>query len=153
MDSDRKDTTRKESIVIAKQLSIVALCGLVAACATDAASDNDAFATLMVEPDRVSAGGQITLTLTNRSDRQLGYNLCPVAIERRDGDEWELRPEQPAEACTMELRILQPGSEDTFQHTVPTTIPAGTYRFRAQVEWPLGDEQVNIASETFEVEE
>lgn len=140
--------------MIAKRLGIIgALLCLLAACATDAASDNDTFASLTVEPDRVSAGGQITLTLRNRSDRQLGYNLCPVAIERRDGDEWELRQEQPAEACTMELRILDPGAEDTFQHTMPATLPAGTYRFRAQVEWPLGDEQVNIASETFEVEE
>ncbi len=145
-------------------ISIAFLCIPVAACGTNdgrdngespapdpASARNDDFAHIAVNPDRVTGGGRITLTLSNRSEHDLGYNLCPVALERRVGDEWESRAERPAEVCTMELRILNPNASATYEHTVPRELPSGTYRFRASLEWPLGGSQVSIASEPFEV--
>jgi hypothetical protein len=125
---------------------------LFAACATNAVQhDGDGFATMTVEPASVAPGGAITVTLTNNSDQQLGYNLCPVALERMVGDEWEQRPERPAEVCTMELRVLDPGSSASYEHTIPPGVPPGSYRFTLRVEWPLGADQVGVVSEPFEV--
>lgn len=126
---------------------------LAAACAPlEMDGDGTAFARLGLDPTRVRAGDPITLTLTNRSDRQIGYNLCPAVLDRRVGGEWQEHPERPAEVCTMELRILEPGASDTFRHTLPATLPAGSYRFRLGVEWPLGEDRAGVASEPFEVE-
>ncbi len=112
---------------------------------------NDTSARLTVAPAGARVGDQVTLTLTNRSNQQLGYNLCPVSLERQEGERWESRPELPAEVCTMELRMLAAGASATYDHTLPA-IPPGTYRFRLGVEWPMNGGQVNIASEPFEVQ-
>lgn len=131
--------------------SLAAMCVVLVACGANARQDaEDSFAHLAVEPTQSSAGGQVTLTLMNRSEQALGYNLCPVAIERLVGDAWEERSERPAEFCTMELRVLDPGASATYEHTVPS-LPPGTYRFRASVERPLGGEQAAVVSEQFEV--
>jgi len=124
---------------------------VAAGCATNGGRNADPFATLTVQPARVAPGGPATLTLTNRSDQPLGYNLCPAALERQLGDDWEERPERPAEFCTMELRTLDPGASGTFEHTLPAPLPPGTYRFRVGVEWPLGEGWVDVVSEPFEV--
>ncbi|HSJ24724.1 MAG TPA: hypothetical protein VK929_08665 [Longimicrobiales bacterium] len=131
---------------------IAAVAGMVA-CApypADGAGDG-AFAELTVTPDRLRAGDSLELTLTNRSEQQLGYNLCTSAIERRTAaGEWEVHPVPLAEVCTMELRVLDPGASDTFRHNLPALQP-GTYRFRAGVEWPLGGDRVGVTSTTFDV--
>jgi hypothetical protein len=141
-----KTSTRYAPIVVAALL--------LAACSPQVPADTPgtgSFATLSVQPARTSPGGEVTITLTNRSERDIGYNLCPAVLDRRVGDDWVQHPEPPAEVCTMELRILQPGASDSFRHSLPAGLPAGTYRFRLGVEWPLGDARVGVASGPFEV--
>jgi hypothetical protein len=128
---------------------------IAAACAPQAPADSPGtgdFATLTVQPPRSGPGGDVTITLTNRSERDIGYNLCPAVLDRLVGDEWAQHPEPPAQVCTMELRILQPGASDSFRHTLPSGLPAGTYRFRLGVEWPLGDTRVGVTSAPFQIE-
>ncbi|HSJ08186.1 MAG TPA: hypothetical protein VK936_15880 [Longimicrobiales bacterium] len=133
---------------------IILIALLVSACAPHVPAESTGtgdFATLAVEPARTSPGGEVTITLTNRSGREIGYNLCPAVLDRRVGADWAQHPEAPAEVCTMELRILQPGASDSFRHSLPAGLTAGTYRFRLGVEWPLGDARVGVASGPFEV--
>jgi hypothetical protein len=110
------------------------------------------FAHLAVSPSRTTVGGEVTLTLRNRSEQPIGYNLCPVTLERQVSGRWEERPERPAEVCTMELRVLLAGGSDTYRHTIPPGVPAGTYRFRLRVEWPMGEDNVSMTSDSFEVQ-
>jgi hypothetical protein len=109
------------------------------------------FAELTVTPATARAGGVVELTLTNRSSQSLGYNLCPASLEERDGGSWRLRPEPLVEACTMELRTLDPGTAASFSHTLPMALPPGTYRMRTRVEWPLGGQAHGVPSSSFEV--
>lgn len=125
---------------------------LFAGCSSNARSaDDPTFADLTVEPSQARPGGEARLTLTNRSDHEIGYNLCPAVLDRRVDGEWERHPEAPTEICTMELRVLDPGDSDSFRHTLPGSLPAGTYRFSVGVEWPLGEEWVELTSDSFEV--
>jgi hypothetical protein len=125
---------------------------LCAGCAPHTGStDGPTVADLTVEPAQARAGGEAILSLTNRSDHEIGYNLCPAVLDRRVDGEWERHPEAPAEICTMELRALDPGDSDSYRHTLPATLPAGTYRFALGVEWPLGEGRVELTTEAFEV--
>jgi hypothetical protein len=125
---------------------------LFAGCAPNARSEEGpSFADLTVEPARTRPGGETALTLTNRSDHAIGYNLCPAVLDRRVDGQWQRHPEAPTEICTMELRTLDPNDSDTYRHTLPATLPAGTYRFAVGVEWPLGEERVELTTDPFEV--
>jgi hypothetical protein len=126
---------------------------LGSACAPPAAAPEGQTAMVELNVDRSQqrAGGEIRLTLTNRSSDLIGYNLCVAALDRLEGEEWVEVPERPAEVCTMELRTLAPGGSDTFPHTLPRTLAPGVYRFRTGVESPLGESQVGLTSGRFEV--
>jgi hypothetical protein len=133
-------------------VAAVAACAILGACAPQPQSSDVSagFAELTVAPATVRAGGGIELTLTNRSDHSLGYNLCTSALERSQGEGWgEGVPLN--EVCTMELRTLEPGASATFSGTLPATVAPGIWRVRAGIEWPLGQDQVGVASEPFEV--
>jgi hypothetical protein len=138
-----------------RNLSLSAVAGvmLAAACMPPQPEEDaeTAFAELRVNRSMVAAGGEIELTLVNRSQNQIGYNLCTASLERLLAEEWQQVPESPAEVCTMELRILQPGGSDSFQHTMPAALQAGVYRFRTGVEYPLGDSFTAVTSGRFEV--
>jgi hypothetical protein len=100
--------------------------------------------TLIAAP---SAGG-VRLTLANESSEPLGYNLCASAFQRRDGSRWIDIP--TSHMCTMELRTLSPGANDSFTHEVPATLERGEYRMVTRIERPLGaGEQMGLASNSF----
>lgn len=133
-------------------LTALATCTL-AGCGAPQPQNGDVgtgFAELAIAPATARPGGNIELTLTNRSDHDLGYNLCTSALERREGEGWG-EPVPLNEVCTMELRTLAPGASATFSGTLPATIRAGTWRVRAGIEWPLGQDRVGVASGPFEV--
>jgi hypothetical protein len=122
------------------------------ACAPQEPSgDPVGVAELRVSPDEVAAGEEVDVTLVNRSEDLLGYNLCPAVLDRREGDGWVEDPLRPAEVCTMELRTLAPGDSGHFRHTVPPALTAGEYRFRVGIEAPLGGGRVEVASGPFQV--
>lgn len=127
-------------------------CALLGACTPPEPSDDPGgLAELRVSPDAVSAGDEVMLTLVNRSDGELGYNLCPAVLDRREGGEWVEEPLRPAEVCTMELRVLSPGDSSHYRHMVPPALAAGEYRFRTGIEAPLGEGRVEVASGAFQV--
>jgi hypothetical protein len=132
------------------------LAGVLAGCAPPApapapGTGGGPVLDLTVQPQPARAGQEVVLTLTNRSDREVGYNLCPTLLQRRVGGDWQTSPVPFTEVCTMELRVLAPGDSATFRHPLPTGIPAGTYRFWAGVEWPLGGARAGVQSAPFEV--
>jgi hypothetical protein len=132
--------------------AVPVLVSMLAGCApADPADGPGAVADLRVTPAEARAGDEVMLTLENRSDRPLGYNLCPAVLDRRAGADWEEWPEAPAEVCTMELRTLSPESSSSFRHTLPSRLEPGEYRFRTTVEAPLGEGRVEVASEPFAV--
>jgi hypothetical protein len=138
--------------IISMGLLVSLTCLLVAACAPqDPGDDPGGPLELSVEPLEVRAGEEVMLTLANRSSDDVGYNLCPAVLDRREGEEWVERPERPAEVCTMELRILAPDASSTYRHTVPARLPAGEYRFRVGVEMPLGEGRVEVSSHPVQV--
>jgi hypothetical protein len=106
---------------------------------------------LRVDARRVSPGEAVTIRLVNRSDGELGYNLCPAVLERRTSGGWEVDPHPLVEVCTMELRLLSPGGSAEYRHTIPPAVRAGEYRFRVAVEAPLSQPQVPVVSGAFEV--
>lgn len=71
-------------------------------------------------------GGNVMLTLTNRGQRELGYNACTRIIERESNGAWTAVPE-PDRVCTMELRLLDRGQTVKEQTDLPRTT-AGRYR-------------------------
>jgi hypothetical protein len=128
------------------------LAAMLAGCApADSAGNTGAVADLRVTPTEARAGDEVMLTLENRSDRPLGYNLCPAVLDRRAGEDWEEWPEAPAEVCTMELRTLSPESSSSFRHKLPSGLEPDEYRFRTTVEAPLGEDRVEVVSEPFAV--
>jgi hypothetical protein len=110
-------------------------------------------AELQVSPESVRAGEEVMLTLVNRSEQDLGYNLCPAVLDRREEDDWVEWPVAPAEVCTMELRVLAPAGSSTYRHTIPGGVEPGEYRFRTGVESPLGEGRVDVTSAPFQVVE
>lgn len=131
---------------------------LLAACApmppadgADGANGGTAVAELRVDRASYRPGDPIRVTLVNRSDDSIGYNLCVTALDRRNGATWNDASLPLAEACTMELRTLAPGATADFDHTLPTGITAGDYRVRTAVEAPLGGSRVGVASGAFRI--
>jgi hypothetical protein len=106
---------------------------LLGACApSPRAGAAPADVTLTARPAATPAERSVTLVLANGTTQSVGYNLCPTAIEHRSGRSWVELPVD--RICTMELRILQPGSEATYRMELPATLSAGEYRFSAAVE-------------------
>ena len=98
--------------------------------------------------ERVSAG-TMRLMLDNGAPHRIGYNLCHSALERRTGPTWSQAG--TTDACTMELRILNPGHDATFEKQLPGDLPAGEYRYVTSIESPLGTSQNGVTSNPFRV--
>lgn len=90
------------------------------------------------------SGDAVTLTLTNGSGSAIGYNLCSSALLRRDGATW--RTVQTDLVCTMELRSLQPGQQDTFDYPIPSGLPPADYAWSNNIELPLGGTRNQVVS-------
>jgi hypothetical protein len=87
---------------------------------------------LTVEPRIAAPGATVTLVLHNDTAHQAGYNLCSSGLEQFQSGTWRPVPEN--RACTRELRIVAPGQQARYQLRLPTSLAAGTYRFRTGVE-------------------
>lgn len=100
-------------------------------------------------------GDTIIATLVNRSDREVGYNLCLAELDRQTASGWQhIQRHLPDEFCTLILLILAPGESAHLTQAVREEFPAGLYRFRVEVEWPLGENQrFMVATGSFAIEE
>ena len=101
---------------------------------------------LSVSPEQTTQDSTLTLTLRNRSEQQLGYNLCTSALETAGG-----REVPTSRVCTMELRTLEPGRTATYRYTLPVNVAQGSYRFAAQVSWMQSNRTSLVRSNAFEV--
>lgn len=98
-------------------------------------------------------GDTIRVNLNNNTEYELGYNLCLADLERRVDGSWLVVQRFPQNTfCTDQLSILQPGESVFGVQIVYSFLDSGVYRFRDQVEWPLGDhERVEVVSNTFRI--
>lgn len=102
--------------------------------------------TLSAAPAQVAQGATMTLTLTNGSSEQIGYNLCTSDLQTAAG-----RPVPTGIVCTMELRTLKPGGNADYRYELPVNMVAGSYRFLTQVEWMQSGRRSGVRSNSFEV--
>ena len=80
-------------------------------------------------------GKLITVRLTNRLARPLGYNLCRSRLERQDGeDQWVTIMQSLAQQCTAEIRTLRPREGVTFTFGPEGRIKPGQYRVVTDIE-------------------
>ena len=112
--------------------------------------------------DRYDSGDQVTLSLENHKDQEVGYNLCTSSLQRQAGDTWE-RPEAAdsdidndgtRDACTLELIHLEPDEETSYEKRLPIDLEEGTYRYQDSVVL-LGEDperDVTITTNTFTVD-
>lgn len=104
--------------------------------------------------DRASyaAGAQVTLTIRNRTPRELGYNACTRVVERESGGRWSQVPE-PDRMCTMELRLLAGGATVNEGTELPDVLAAGRYRLTLAMhdESSSSGEPLTAASRPFDV--
>lgn len=127
--------------------TIVVAALLLCACSTlQSGADN---VSLAVDPASAAPGDSITLTLTNGTSTQIGYNLCTTGLERQQGSGWEAVPSD--RVCTMELRTLEPGQQTSYRSTLPDPLPPGDYRAFTTVEMMGAGDRVTVRTDTFRV--
>lgn len=108
---------------------------------------------LMVAAGPYMVGDTIQLELRNGTFLEAGYNLCFAELERRSGGAWErIRRADPELLCFAVLRSLPPGARAVENQAVEDWMPAGTYRFRHDVEWPIGEARPRVELVTTEFE-
>lgn len=101
---------------------------------------------LLAAPARTTGGSTMTLTLTNGSSGQIGYNLCTSALQTSAGVDVPT-----SRVCTMELRTLEPGRSADYRYELPVNMADGSYRFLTQVEWMQSGRRSGVASNSFTV--
>ena len=101
--------------------------------------------------DTYRAGAAVSIRLTNRTGRAVGYNLCGAKLERMHDNDWQEILSSLGEVCTAELRGLRPGQSATFVFTTPPGARGGTYRIRAALHDPQGGAQLEAISNLFTV--
>ena len=100
------------------------------------------------------SGGIVTVRLTNRSGRALGYNLCRARLERLDGEgEWRPALTTLAEVCTAEIRTLRPGQAVTYSFKAAPRGPraSGDFRVSADLEDLQANTRFVAVSNTFKL--
>jgi hypothetical protein len=127
---------------------IVSLALSLAACAPVTAPETTTNHNQSASGIRLTAvrlGDTTELTLTNNSTNPIGYNLCSSVLERRDGAQWVVV--RTDEACTAELRILQPAGTASIRKQWPKDAGEGQFRYRTRVETPLGGGTADIVTD------
>ena len=111
----------------------IALLALFAvACATTPGTATATPGSASVSLAAAKDGDSVRLTLTNGSGQPVAYNLCTSALYQRASADW--RNVKTNHACTMELRTLGPGANDTFAYPLPASVARGQYQLRSSVE-------------------
>lgn len=116
-------------------MRLIAFCSALLLLACNPSMESEASTDplrLRVDPETAAPGDSVTLVLQNDTSDDVGYNLCNSALQVRSGDAWEPVPSD--RVCTMELRMLTPGNEDSFTLQLPTDLAPGEYRFTTSIE-------------------
>lgn len=102
--------------------------------------------TLSAAPASTAEGAIVTLTLSNGSKEQVGYNLCTSNLETSGG-----RRVPTSRICTMELRTLESGRRADHRYQLPVNMVDGSYRFATRVQWMNSGRRSIVRSNSFEV--
>lgn len=131
--------------------SLAAL-ALLAAC-TGLMSDPQP--NVVYEADRRAYTPQETIvtSLINTSDREVGYNLCGAALEKRTGGGWTRVSRTPESPCIQPLYLLRPGETATHREPAGSLPGPGTYRLRTRVETPVPGPGAEVVTDAFTVEQ
>jgi hypothetical protein len=87
--------------------------------------------TLTTDRESYAPGDTVSVTLTNNSDGDVGYNLCLRVLEHRTSQAWEevgYFPQLP-DVCIMPLALLRAGKQILVTAVIPGSATAGRYRF------------------------
>jgi hypothetical protein len=108
---------------------------------------------IMMRTDATSypVGTPMTVRLTNRTGRRVGYNLCNSRVERLNNEgDWRETQASLAEACTSELRGLAPEQSATYSFK-PGSMQRGQYRLRTGLDDPQRGSRIDVVSNPFMV--
>lgn len=85
---------------------------------------------ITTDAEEYRTGGLVTVRLTNRLGRSIGYNLCRSRVERLDVEsgEWGAAVRSLAEMCTAEIRTLGPGQAVTYSFKLTVKPQPGRFR-------------------------
>jgi hypothetical protein len=98
------------------------------------------------------SGSVIRMRLTNRTGRVVQFNLCRSRIESGNSEgDWSVVAPALADACTMDLRTLAPGSTVAYQFKHGALQRRGNYRIRTRLEDTVGRTYVDAVSNTFQI--
>ncbi|WP_224247387.1 immunoglobulin-like domain-containing protein [Hyalangium gracile] len=131
-------------------LPLLALASLLMACGEIEVS-------LTTDATEYEPGDTVQLVLQNQGLRKVGYNLCTVRVERRQGIEWAYAPHLgEAEACELMLHTLEGGEQAQGTLRLPAQLQAGEYRIVHDVDTLRTDSQGRtiqepVISNTFRV--
>jgi hypothetical protein len=109
---------------------------------------------VMMQTDAASYEGNasVTVRLTNRIGRRVGYNLCRSRLERlNDEGDWRETHSTLAEVCTAELRGLAPGQSATYSFRTDPRSRRGQYRIRTALDDPQQRGRLDVVSNPFTV--
>ena len=79
--------------------------------------------------DKISyaQGELVRVTMTNRTERNYGFNLCTRTFERREGDRWVAMPPE-LRLCTMQIDGLTAGASRSQSTDLHGDAGPGVYR-------------------------
>lgn len=105
--------------------------------------------TLSTDRDRYEVGDTIQVTLANRSNGDVGFNLCPLARELRTGSRWQRI--ESFRLCTEELLRLEPGEQASAHEPVTAEWTPGRYRLVLTVRSGNGQNPTEIRTSIIEI--
>ena len=82
---------------------------------------------LALDKTSFAQGELVRVTMTNRTERNYGFNLCTRTFERREGDRWVAMPPE-LRLCTMQLDGLPAGAVRTGTTDLHGDAGPGVYR-------------------------
>jgi hypothetical protein len=106
--------------------------------------------TFAAERPAYRRGDTATIVLRNGTSQSLGYNLCHSSRELRTGASWTRI--SSLRLCTMELRVLAPGSETQLKEPITGEWQPGEYRMVTVVERMRSGDRGEIFTPAFTVE-
>ena len=118
-------------------MRLACLCTLVlsaGACAGDPLGNVEDGLVIYPSSHIARPGDPLTIHLINKSGEDLTQNLCPLAIQERQGSTWVSVYTEPASdsACPTYAQRFRPGSAINRPLTLPVTLPEGQYRVTFQ---------------------
>jgi len=97
-----------------------------------------------------TAGAEVGVRFVNSASNLFSVNTCLRRVERREGSDWVLLPEE-LRLCMARLDVVPAQSELTATADVPAAATPGEYRFRFSMIQPTGP-SVDVVTPAFRVE-